>query len=1448
MTSNKVSNCHNAYAAVPIPCTELIRLSFVVANQRKGSANADATPEKENRTNEAKRKRQTVLTTAALTTKTRGGLLVETDHYDKDSKVQRRASTLRECRASRKAVNYKDDSDYELEQDETTSVEDPMEVDDTDEEILEEKIPKATKKKQLVTNKVQTSKARTTEATAAVAPGVNQDKLQKLQAKMAAERKDLKPQNNPQAMPDQPFVDPVGIDPTHGIVEGVISEQVRKVGGLLKRVAERSQKGLMEKGELQFPIKLQTACSGTDAPSIALSLIQESLDHLYREKSDQKHGFSFSHEMSCEIEPFKQAYIGRNFPGVPLFPDITKLTIEEQVTDVYGRLQRIPKGNLFVAGTSCKDFSMLKSNLRLDIEDKGTSGQTFLAAVEFLEKFEPEFFIFENVDGAPWVKMQEYITGRIQLSLRDDTTAITSSKTKAGECLGWPPTERVHRSSPRALIIFFEDAGSQLKFSVTKEGRYVAEEVPRQVGIRAGALVQGFVRFRDDGNNVQPLKSSATEGSIVTLAQLARLHKINLDQDMLVMEKKIRYCTNLCKLDTKEYGLPQTRNRKYLFGWKSDDPEDDLGIYIDIIMVHLKTPLLYPMDAFLLSETHDRIRCFREALRSGPGLMVKRERATEPDFWDWELSQNLDTPRHMVYRQVYGIEDRSRWLTQWDTRGKKCLPPGCWPELFDCWNMRRLDLIDCFASAAVRDSISRDPLHHSFVWDLSQNVTRTQYRTANVGVSGCVTPGGELFLPHRGRTLMGYEKLLLQGIPFSRLRLGPESEVQLSDLAGNAMSVSVISATLLAAICAPELRRQQSTGSDSTFRRLLAEYSGARMSLKAQNVKKEELKERQKLAKTFDSIRLRVEPLLRKFRLSQKHDDADGRVLAERGDLNGRRDVDLKLASFTEVLRNMACNLAEESYWSSVLCTCESSGGKTKEGIVMECRDCGLSICHHCSDRHQTASHKLGCLNEGQTDRLDPHVFERKLRCAVPSLLRLARGWSEAIADAEGLEISYGFQLQQIDRKRGFWELIYGAWEDFGSGRQVAEIRVRLGRTGTLYRLGAVAYLRCFAPSIRHQEPHRGNLGFHARLVVDSSTENASWEILSLEKSTTELLLIGKGPSPSHRVQAGLTDLACESLMKHTVKAAFKPHVISRNPMTAYHSMWKQWPSEIEVSGNNTVAGTYRRLSCRHTVVHSALWRRDRKLEEPDLYILFRPDVVRSGLDIAVISRTPSYRDIMEVCELHDWIPENALVPKTHTTMASMIAWTPRPALVVDILSPAMTMKIQNKSFHDSVSRASAANCDSILCELIGLHGDLIERLLEHDTSNSAAKVELDIYGKFGTRNAKRLSIVAAPSLEKYAASNALPITFSKWYSLPSTWSFVQSDVYVPERPLERWKVPVKRGKDVVFERYYDPEESNTYYQVTSSEDQICFKMAITLTNLLVDIIRIYYNARHLSV
>jgi hypothetical protein len=61
----------------------------------------------------------------------------------------------------------------------------------------------------------------------------------------------------------------------------------------------------------------------------------------------------------------------------------------------------------------------------------GQSGETFLAAVEFLDLYQPPFAIFENVDGAPWEKMQEYIQGRISLQNRNSNKAISTKNQKA---------------------------------------------------------------------------------------------------------------------------------------------------------------------------------------------------------------------------------------------------------------------------------------------------------------------------------------------------------------------------------------------------------------------------------------------------------------------------------------------------------------------------------------------------------------------------------------------------------------------------------------------------------------------------------------------------------------------------------------------------------------------------------------------------------------------------------------------------------------------------------------------------------------------------------------------------------------------------------------------------------------------------------------------------------
>jgi hypothetical protein len=186
------------------------------------------------------------------------------------------------------------------------------------------------------------------------------------------------------------FLDPCGQEATDDIISMLVGEQVDKIQLLLQRALDANN----HLGSHHMPLKLGTACSGTDAPALALTLVQEQLALRGLQKLDYEHKFS------CEVEPFKQAYLARNFDSL-LYPDICKLT-DQVPKDAYGQPQPIPDYNLFVAGTSCKNFSMLRANKRLDIEDKGCSGETFLAAIEHMLDKKPPFCIFENVLNAPW--------------------------------------------------------------------------------------------------------------------------------------------------------------------------------------------------------------------------------------------------------------------------------------------------------------------------------------------------------------------------------------------------------------------------------------------------------------------------------------------------------------------------------------------------------------------------------------------------------------------------------------------------------------------------------------------------------------------------------------------------------------------------------------------------------------------------------------------------------------------------------------------------------------------------------------------------------------------------------------------------------------------------------------------------------------------------------------
>ena len=85
------------------------------------------------------------------------------------------------------------------------------------------------------------------------------------------------------------------------------------------------------------------------------------------------------------------------------------------------------------------------------------------------------------------------------------------------------------------------------------------------------------------------------------------------------------------------------------------------------------------------------------------------------------------------------------------------------------------------------------------VWELSQNIDRNE-DTTRFGLSGCITPTGQPFVTTRGGPLLGIEAITLQGLPTEKLILTRESSKQLQDLAGNAMTSTVVGPAILSAL------------------------------------------------------------------------------------------------------------------------------------------------------------------------------------------------------------------------------------------------------------------------------------------------------------------------------------------------------------------------------------------------------------------------------------------------------------------------------------------------------------------------------------------------------------------------------------------------------------------------------------------------------------------------
>lgn len=740
-----------------------------------------------------------------------------------------------------------------------------------------------------------------------------------------------------------------------------------------------------------------------------------------------------------------------------------------------------------------------------------------------------------------------------------------------------------------------------------------------------------------------------------------------------------------------------------------------------------------------------------------------------------------------------------------------------WLEYLNCNEARLIDLIDIMHASAARDAECHDSNFSNYFWNVSQNVTKEKHRTATSGIASCLSPGGDFLLPNHGRPLLGCEKLLLQGIPYFRLALGNETEVQLGDLAGNAMSLTVICATMLAAICAPQLREDIRAMGDL----VMDETSMKRKSTAG------------------GSNYVNQESLLKYLR---EHATLDANSSSHQRRWTGEIPTEALCSSALHrgnngvsslsFLRQLA-ELAPRAVDSSIQCTCESSGSNSTTNQFLRCVVCDVSFCRQCIHAHagyNISSHETeeididgGNSSESTENVRHTGAFQTRLRKILPPSLFFPKESISTIASVKddcyrvvGLD-KFTFKLHRIKRDRGKWLVIYYARDNNGVGEAVAEVRISVGKIERAQdSLGVVAELTSFMPA-RTEPLQYGKLDPCCRIVIpqNASPENLKWH-LKMPDEKAIIQLSGQGSTPSFRVEVGLRDVAANALEEYTNRKAIKKAFEAAKERGEerrwlYPRNWKEWPETFRIRCFDTgalddrVPGIYKRAKCKQTVNQSALWIKETKSQNDGtaprkLYLLMKPCVARTGSDWGIISTSIDFNDAPSILAELDphWQPCDALVAEHQRQVVICHTWKPEDSITCMV--------------SESTMQVSYGKNDQSLAVISGLQETDVSMM---SRGRDDIVMKLNVFsGQEGQQIVRVInSTVVAPVL-KFVSTNGLKYDLSPqadWKPLkpPPELQFGSCEKTIPKRPTETWFFDEEKG---LWERSSDPGASRKYY------------------------------------
>ncbi|KAI1091338.1 SNF2 family N-terminal domain-containing protein [Rostrohypoxylon terebratum] len=282
------------------------------------------------------------------------------------------------------------------------------------------------------------------------------------------------------------------------------------------------------------------------------------------------------------------------------------------------------------------------------------------------------------------------------------------------------------------------------------------------------------------------------------------------------------------KLDTKDFYIPQTRMRGYLIAMDNE-------VFAKGRTYLKKEPKKEDDSKKKALSAAEKQAREEEELRWDAGQIgllwlfnltevLRRRASSEVQFWTFPSAHPLTERARQDDSEKSGSGSNTNWahakMLHIRTRKIEMLGEAClltnWrnPHAYPYDRMDRNILYfipdrvkDCMEINLLRalekgynvegTFYTYDSRFKSRIYDLSQNIHRSKTGSP-FGITGCLTPSGIHFMSDQCRMVSGFEMLALQGLPLYRIEFAVETQEQLRDLAGNAMSTTVVGAVLLA--------------------------------------------------------------------------------------------------------------------------------------------------------------------------------------------------------------------------------------------------------------------------------------------------------------------------------------------------------------------------------------------------------------------------------------------------------------------------------------------------------------------------------------------------------------------------------------------------------------------------------------------------------------------------